>query len=308
MASFVSERLRLFLTGSTGFLGGHLLDALQASGDCDVRCLVRREVSPAQTVGGRVEYVRGDLTEPRTYVKALTGADVTVHLAAATGRVGPEACDKVNVGGTAALLAASRERGVRRFVFVSSIAATYPNKYASHYAQSKANAEQVVRSSGLSYEIVRPTLVLGRGSPVWEGLVALARLPVMPVFGPGRARTQPVFIDDAVAYLQAAIREPDSASRASDLGGPDVLTIEDLLRRIRRALRGGDRPVLHVPARPVLMLLAGVERWFRELLPVTAGQLAVFVNDSAVHETPPPGRPVPAVGVDDMVRRLTAHE
>jgi NADH dehydrogenase len=307
MASFVPERLRLFLTGSTGFLGGHLLDALRASGDCEVRCLVRREVPPAGARGGPVEYVRGDLTEPGTYIHALADADVTVHLAAATGRVGPEVCDQVNVGGTAALLAASRERGVRRFVFVSSIAATYPSKYASHYAQSKAKAEQVVQSGGLSYEIVRPTLVLGRGSPVWEGLVALARLPVMPVFGPGRARTQPVFIDDAVACLQAAIREAGSGV-SSDLGGPDVVTIEDLLRRIRRAVRGGDRPVLHVPARPVLMLLAGVERWLRELLPVTAGQLAVFVNDSAVHEAPPPGRPVPAVGVDDMVRRLTARE
>jgi NADH dehydrogenase len=130
----------------------------------------------------------------------------------------------------------------------------------------------------------------------------------MPVFGRGLARTQPVFIADAVAYLQAVIRKPLPADGASDLGGPDVLTIEDLLRRIRRALRGGVRPVVHVPARPVLVLLAGAERWLRERLPVTAGQLAVFVNDSAVREAPPAGRPVPAVGVDDMLRRLTAHE
>jgi len=179
------------------------------------------------------------------------------------------------------LLDTRRQASVRRLIFASSIAATYRDKTAYPYAQSKQRAEQAVCESGLNYLIVRPTIVLGKGSPIWSKLLALAGLPVMPILGDGHVRVQPIYVDDVATFLLSMIAVSNLPDRAVDLGGPDVVTFEDLLRRIGRALRGRDATVVHLPARGTIALLAWMEQWLTpNLLPVTAGQLSAFVNDS----------------------------
>src|SRR5207249_11038415 len=140
--------------------------------------------------------------------------------------------------------------------------------------QSKQRAEQAVCESGLNYLIVRPTIVLGKGSPIWSKLLALAGLPVMPILGDGHVRVQPIYVDDVATFLLSMIAVSNLPDRAVDLGGPDVVTFEDLLRRIGRALRGRDATVVHLPARGTIALLAWMVLWLTpNLLPVPAGQL-----------------------------------
>jgi nucleoside-diphosphate-sugar epimerase len=219
----------LFLTGGAGFIGRQLLARLTYENALRVRCLIRRSTLPAN-VPSRVEAIVGDLCDPATYVEALRGADVVVHLAGATGKARPEEYFAVNDGGTRALLDACSRAAVRHVIFVSSIAATYQDKTAYYYAQSKQQAEQAVRNSGMNYLIVRPTIVLGIGSPIWDKLVALASLPIMPVLGDGPVRVQPIYVDDVVTFLASMIEARTLPDGAVNLGGPEAMTFEDLLR------------------------------------------------------------------------------
>jgi nucleoside-diphosphate-sugar epimerase len=294
----------LFLTGGTGFIGQRLLARVSAGGQPGIRYLVRRSTLSAQ-IAGRAEVVVGDLCEPSTYVRALRDTDVVVHLAAATGKARPAEYFAVNEAGTRALLETCVASGVRRVIFVSSIAATYANKTAYYYAQSKQQAEQAVRNSGLNYLIVRPTIVLGTGSPIWNRLVGLARMPIMPVLSDGAVRVQPIHVDDVVTFLASMIESRRLPDTAVDLGGPEVLTFEDLLRRIRRAVSGRESPIVHVSARSAIALLAAIERWLPPILPVTAGQLSAFVNDSVATYDPLVKEKIPSMkSIDEMLKLL----
>lgn len=230
-------------------------------------------------------------------------------MAAVTGKARPAEYASVNVDGTRALVEACVDAGVSRFVLVSSIAATFRNTSVYHYAASKQGAEAIVRGSGLEYAIVRPTIVFGRESPIWRKLRALAGLPVMPIFGNGLARVQPIHVDDVVAFLLSMIEAPTLPNRPIDLGGPESLTFERLLRKIRRLLRGSDSRVVRIPVAPIITMLAVVESSLYPVLPVTAGQLSAFVTDSVAADDPlVTDRHCGMLAIDDMLRTLLADE
>lgn len=264
---------RVFLTGGTGFVGLRLRAGLQAvGGACSLSELPR-------TAGA-------DLLRPQSYERELAGADTVVHLAAATGQASAAEHFRVNVEGTRALLEASRRHGVRRFVFVSSIAATFPDVRRYPYARAKLEAETAVAASGLDYTIVRPTIVGGRGSAVLAGLGRLASLPVVPIFGTGRVRVQPIFVDDLAACLAAVARDGAASRQVIELGGPDVITIERLLGEIRRVRAGRPMRAVRLPLPPVLLVLGVLERALGHRLPVTVGQLATFRFDGVAAPNP----------------------
>src|SRR4029077_17545116 len=136
-----------------------------------------------------------------TYEQKMSGTEAIVHLAAVTGKDRRAQYFDVNAECTRALTEMSRRLGISRFLYVSSIAARFPDKNHYYYAQSKEQAEEIVRKSGLRYTIVRPTIVLGQGAQVWEGLSRLARFPVIPIFGDGRTLIQRIWVDDLADFI-----------------------------------------------------------------------------------------------------------
>ena len=282
----------LFVTGATGFIGRRVMSLLRRAGDRPVRCLVRE--GRAFESGGAVQVVRGSLEHPESYAQALAGVNTVLHLAAKTGPGRRTDHFRTNADGTASLVRACREAGVQWFVHLSSIAVTYQNKTAYHYAESKERAEQIVRSSGMRWVIVRPTFVFGDGSRIETSLARLAALPVVPIFGDGRARVQPIHVDDVAAYLVSALDDPSLDHRDVNLGGPETVSFEDLVRRIRRATRGDSGRVIHLPGRATMRALAFVERWIGPVLPIGAGQIAACLNDSVA--TPEPRAAVDQIG------------
>lgn len=279
------SRRSVFVTGASGFVGRTLLPALVRGGH-GVVALDRSGTLAAGASAG-VSVHRGDLLAPDTYTEALRGCDLVVHLAAATGKASAAEHQRVNAGGTAALLDACRAAGVPRVLFVSSIAVTFEDQTGYHYAVAKAAAEQAVQRSGLRSVIVRPTMVFGAGSPVEAGLSKLALLPVVVVPGRGRVRVQPIHVDDLVACLVEIVERDLFDGRVVEVGGPDVVAIEDLLLAIRAARGGGPGRVLHVPLSlfraPVL---AAEWAGLAAVLPVTAGQLASFGNEGTAVASP----------------------
>jgi nucleoside-diphosphate-sugar epimerase len=275
----------LFITGSTGYLGKHLLSALLPDDYERVVCLTRRMPPKGQARPG-VEYVVGDLGDPPSYLTALQGCDTAVHMAAATGKLPRAEYFRVNETGTRVLVNACQQAGIQQFLHVSTIAVQFPDLSNYYYGQSKKAAESIVANSGMAYAIVRPTIILGPGAPVLEGLARMASAPVMPVFGDGRTRVQPVAVEDLVVLMLNILRNGDFRNQIVEAGGPDVMTIEELLVMIRRILFRLPPRRVHIPLRPVTAVLEAFEKLMPPVLPLTAGQLASFANDGSVHFEP----------------------
>ena len=273
----------LFVTGASGLIGRSLLQRLEELEGPSFVCLSRNLGAAPQR---RARFVQGDLLEPGGWRSALKRCSGVVHLAAVTGKARGEQYTRVNVEGTRRLLEECVKAGVRRFVHVSTIAVRYPDLSRYPYARSKLEAEALVRSSGLDWAIVRPTIVLGRRAPAWRSLSQLAKLPIVPLFGGGRARVQPILAADVAAALADLLAQERLQGEECDLGGPEVLTVEDLLRRIRRALGRGKLRGVRLPAGPPIAVLAALEKPLLGLLPVTAGQLHALVYDGVAEPNP----------------------
>lgn len=275
----------LFATGVSGFIGRALLARLaprrvpDGKGERPTRVIGLSRNVTAMSIPN-VELVRGDLLAPDAWAKHLAGVGVVLHAAAATGKLRPEEYERVNVEGTRALIEACRSAGVRHLRYVSSIAAGYPDLERYPYGRSKRAAEELVRQSGLSWSILRPTIVLGRRSALWESLRGLASLPLIPVFGTGAVRVQPIHVDDLCDVLADWTFDESLAGGTFDAGGPDALSMEDLLQRIKQAVQGRRGAVLHVPLAPLMGGLRLLEGPLFALLPLSSGQLYAFAHDS----------------------------
>jgi NADH dehydrogenase len=295
--------MRVFLTGATGFLGRHLLDLLDESRAELVVCLVR---DPAKLTGKSrattyVKAVAGDLLQPEKYAAELAGVDVVCHLAALTGKATAEQMERVNVEGTRVLLETARAAGVKRFLHVSTISVTFPEKRHYPYARSKERAEEIVRSSDLDWAIIRPTIVLGPGSGWGKKLFALATAPIPFLFGSGRTRMQPVDVRDVAWFLAEMLGMPTLGRVTVEIGGPDVLTFDEFIAKVRARRT----PILHVPAGPLVATLGALERPLFSLLPVTAGQFYGFLHDTTATPHTLAGRLMPARrNVDAMIEEL----
>ena len=297
----------IFLTGAGGFLGSRVLNRLSGEGNRSIVCLIRGKAP--DSAPPNVRYVTGDLLEPGGYAAALTGCDTVLHMAAATGKHPPAEYMRVNRDGTEALIRQARQSGVSRFLFVSTVAAKFRDQFRYYYAQSKQEAEAVVASSKLRWTIVRPAMILGRNSPVFVSLARLAGLPVVPVFGDGRVLVQPVFVDDLADCLLSLIENKEDLPAVTvEIGGPEVLSIEDLLQRIRRTAGKPPAPVLHLPVRAIARCLGWMEPFLLPLLPFTAGQLASFSNPGTTAPHPwVTGRQNRMTTVSEMLRSAISY-
>ena len=187
-----NTRPLLALTGATGFVGRMLLDVALAKG-YEVRALARSVQGPRSGV----QWVRGDLADEAALAELVAGAEAVIHVAGLVNAATPEAFYQGNVAGTAALIAAAQGAGVRRFVFVSSLAAREPQ--LSAYGASKAEAERWVQSSGLDWTIVRPPSIYGPRDVDNFELFRAGRLGVIPVPKGGRASM--IHVEDLARLL-----------------------------------------------------------------------------------------------------------
>jgi len=278
----------LFITGASGYLGHSLLRRLARGPARAITCLSRHPEQTAADVPRQPgwQFVKGDLTDPASYRAALADAHTVIHLAAATGKERPAVFARVNIEGTRDLVENAAHAGTARMIYVSSIAAKFPDRRHYPYAESKLEAEEIVKSVAPAWAIVRPTLVFGAHSPVLRGLIKLVKGPIGVVFGSGQVQVQPIDVDDVANILAETIDRATWDGEVVEAGGPSVLGFDDLLHRIRERLRGRQGGLFHVPLGPLRTLVAAVEPVLLPLLPIGAGQLAAFANDSTADRHP----------------------
>jgi nucleoside-diphosphate-sugar epimerase len=275
----------LLVTGGRGFIGRALVSRLTASREYSLRLLTRQATSQFDASVNPPIQIVGDLLDSSTYQKEVEGCDIVVHLAAVTGRAAPREYSRVNVGGTQALLKACKTAGVRKFLHVSTIAAGYADQSYYPYAKTKAEAEAAVRGSGLDYAIVRPTIVLGPHSPVWNTLLKIAKLPLIPLpQGRRPVMIAPIHVDDVARALEVLLESGRLEGEVLDVGGPEAIYFREFLEMIQSVLHGRPGRIASIPLGLIRAPLSMIEPIARPLMPVTAGQLAVFANDSVPAE------------------------
>jgi uncharacterized protein YbjT (DUF2867 family) len=231
--------VKVLVTGGTGFVGPHVVRAIQDAGH-DVRALVRKGSVPG------TEAAQGDMTDAESLRRAVQGVDAVVHLVAIRqGR--QEQFQRIMVDGTRDLLAAARDAGAGRFVQMSALGTTEESKDLVPYYRAKWLQEGLVRESGLEHVIFRPSFVFGKDGGIIPTFRTLAKVaPVTPIVGSGKQRIQPIWLDDVAAYFARALDRPEATNRTFELGGPDVVSWDEFWARLKRAL-GVRRPSVHVP-------------------------------------------------------------
>ena len=281
--------MRLAVTGGTGFVGSHLIDAALASGH-QAAALTRREQQPREGV----TWISGDLHDRAALERLVDQADAVIHVAGLITGHTVEAFETANVEGTLKMLAAATAGGIRRFVVVSSLAAREPK--LSLYGGSKARAEDLVMASGLDWTIVRPPAVYGPGDKETLELFRMARLGLMLM--PPRGRISVIHVDDLARLLLtlAEAEAPAGTLFEPDDGRPGGWTHRQFARALGRAV--GTRPAIVSAPGFLLRLAARADRLLRgENAKLTIDRAAYFSHHNWVVEPKracPPGlwRPV----------------
>jgi uncharacterized protein YbjT (DUF2867 family) len=244
-----------------------------------VAAMVRSRTA-CETVLGRlpaadranVELRDGDVTRPESLVPAMAGVDAVVHLVAIPRDFNSGAdLAKVNTAGTRAVLQAMSSAGVRRLVHLGALGVA--DEPQLHYASSKARAEAAVKTSGLDWTILKPSLQFGPGDGFFNIIAGLVRLSpgIVPVPGDGRSRFQPIHVDDVVSIVVRSLADPTTIGEALELGGPRYWTYREILEEVLRAL-GKRRAIVPMPL-PLIRLVAGTAELVRLPFPVATDQL-----------------------------------
>jgi predicted dehydrogenase/nucleoside-diphosphate-sugar epimerase len=293
--------MRVLVTGAAGFIGQRLVERLANAGH-GVVALAR---TPRGGITGRadVTVIAADINDEAALAKACAGCDAVVHLANATRVADPRLVHAVNVGGTEKLLAAARRAGLKRFVFISSISANRAR--LGPYGSTKRLAEERVRSAGLPFVILRPSLVYGPGG---VGLVAslsayLRGLPVVPVIGSGKIELDPVHMDDVCTVIEQCLRRDDVLGRDYDVLGPDRVTFNQFLERLADEL-GVHKPYVHIPGW-FAMLMARFFGLISKSPPISVDNVLGTISPARVdRESAPRDFKIPWTPLDAGLRAL----
>ncbi|HEU4886849.1 MAG TPA: NAD(P)H-binding protein [Thermoanaerobaculia bacterium] len=220
--------MKILVTGGTGVIGEGLISELLSRGHA-VRLLSRHAQEDAKQWTD-VEPFIGDIAEASSVTGAADGCDVVLHIAGIAAEDPPKTTfATVNVGGTRNVIAEATRAQVKRFVFVSSLGA---DTGTSDYHRSKRDAEQLVQQSALDWTIVRPGNVYGPGDEVISLVLKLVRtMPAVPVIDDGEQEFQPLWHEDLAKVLAASAERVDLSGQVIEAAGPDVTTMNDLLRR-----------------------------------------------------------------------------
>ncbi len=263
--------MEVLVTGSTGFVGRHLVPALRNAGHA-VRCL-HRPTSDLRVLPRDVARVSGDVRDAASLRSAVEGMDAVVHLVAIL-REREASFEAVNVQGVRNLLQACREPRPH-LVHVGALGTR--EDAPSRYARSKAHGERLVREAGLPHTVLRPGHILGPGGDFTARFQSVVdRSRKVPMVGSGEAALQPLAVEDMVAAVAAAL-EAGGHGRVWDLVGPERLTWRAFVERVA-AVRGLRRSVRRVPP-PVARLGAALMRWTSRDPLVTRDEVLMMQED-----------------------------
>jgi NADH dehydrogenase len=266
----------IFVTGAAGYVGSHITRRL-VEADFPVRAMVRnreRAEQESRLRGLPIQWVEADVTKPSTLSKALEGASAVIHTVAIAIEKGGRKYEAINYQGTVNLIEAAKTAGVERFINMSQLGADSRLPY--RFLASKGKAQEAVAASGLSWTAFRPSVIWGPEDEFANTFARLVPLTpiIFPIVGDENAKFQPVWVEDVATAFLKAIQDDTTIGHEYELGGPEVLTLEEIERRTLKAL-GANRLMLHFPM-PVLKFIVALMEIFLPAPPVTRSLLELL--------------------------------
>jgi uncharacterized protein YbjT (DUF2867 family) len=257
--------MRALVTGATGFVGGRLVEAL-SDGGVDVRCMVRDASSDRarELADAGHDLHEGNVLDPESLRGAGEGVDVAYYLVHSMGRGGDGGFEERERLAARAFADMTRDEGVDRVAYLGGLG----DRPSSKHLRSRHETGKALGEHGPPLTYFRAAMVVGAQSESYRTLRYLVeRLPAMIAPAWLKTPTQPIGIDDVVAYLAAAPSVEESAGREVQIGGPDVLSYGDMLDVMADTLGKRRRPRVPVPLlTPQLSSL-----WIGLVTPVDAG-------------------------------------
>ncbi len=249
------------VAGATGYIGGRLCARLRGEG-VEVRALARRPEASPELVRLGCDLYAADVLEPETLGPALEGVDVAYYLVHSMGRGSDGDFAARDKAGAENFAAAAADSGVRRIVYLGGLGE------GSTHLDSRHATAQTLRAGAVPVAYLRAAAVIGAGSESFRTVFHLVRrLPVMVTPKWVTTRTQPIAIEDAVAYLAAAADLAAPLDREIEIGGADVTTYGGMIDELARAM--GRRPPLRIVVPVLTPYLSSL--WIGLVTPVDAG-------------------------------------
>ncbi len=281
--------MRVLVTGGTGFVGTHLVNGLLRRGHA-VAVLARSPAKTRNRYNRPVESVGGDVLDPASLAAAAAGREALIHLVGIIHEKGGQTFDRMHRQATENVVAAAKAAGVRRYLHMSAMGSSEDSPAA--YGRTKAAGEKAVRASGLDWTIFRPSIIFGPG----DGFVTLLAPIVrgnpgfIPVIGPGTTRFQPVSIFDVTRVFADALEKPETVGQTYEVGGPEILTLNEIDRDIAAAVGKPGKPLIHFPLWYGRLLASGFEWLARRGVfadpPLTRDQLRSLSRDNTGDTSP----------------------
>jgi len=266
--------------GGSGFLGRHVVRAL-AQHHYRIRVAVRRPelAGHLQPLGrvGQIHAVQANIRNAASVEAAARDAHVLINLVGILFERGRQRFDAVHTAGAEQVARAANALGAR-LVHVSALGAD--ENATSHYARSKAKAEQLVLSAQPTAVVMRPSIMFGPEDDFFNRFAALARIsPALPLIGGGRTKFQPVFVGDVATAIADAVEGKASVGMIYELGGPDVRTFKELMQFVLKTI---ERKRLLVP---LPFFVAKLKAAFLQFMPkpmLTPDQVELLRVDNVV--------------------------
>ena len=234
--------MKVLLIGGSGYVGSHMAQHLLAQGH-QVTVASRRGEGPLEGV----RYVVADAAKNEGLLEAAQGQEALIYLVGIIRERDGQTFRLAHVEGVRHSLAAAKAAGIPRFVHMSALGSARGT--GSRYYETKAEAEELVQTSGLDWTILRPSLIFGRGDEffggVLKGLVS-APLPFIPLIGDGSFVFRPIWVGDVAMAFEQALKRPGTIHRSYNLVGPKEYTFRELLLLVRDTL-GSRKPLLPIP-------------------------------------------------------------
>jgi uncharacterized protein YbjT (DUF2867 family) len=281
MASNLETLVTVF--GGSGFLGRNVVRAL-CKRDYRVRVAVRRpelafHLQPAGKVG-QIHPVQANVRNAASVQAAMRGSDIVVNLTGILVPSGKQSFETVHARASGTVAKAAAEIGAR-LVHVSAIGADEDS--TSTYARTKAAGEKAALEAVPSATIVRPAVVFGPEDQFTNRFAALAQIsPMLPLIGGGHTRMQPVYVGDVATAIADAVDGKTKAGATYELGGPDVLTMREIMQAIC-TITDRDRMLVSLP-----FGLAKLQALFLQFAPgalkLTPDQVELLKTDKVVSD------------------------
>lgn len=274
--------MKVFLTGASGFVGRHLLRRLLCDGH-HVRALVHRSGGLSHGEAGQLEEVNGDINAP-DIANAMAGCDAVINLVGIIYERGSSTFEAIHHQGTRNLVTAAKTSGVQRFVQMSALGARPAN--ASAYHTTKFAAEEEIRNSGISWIVLRPSLIFGPGSAfVAQMLDVMKGAPfIRPVPGTGEYRFRPVHVDDVAECFAQSLTSHSAVNQTVELVGGDELSLNEINAEIA-ASAGIRKTPVHIPI-PLMKMAAAFFSLLPIKPPVTSTQIRMLEEGSTADLEP----------------------